>query len=376
MSKKIAPKENHELKKLERKRGAWRVVGIVAILVIVAGVASAGYMLLGGKLPSGITSLIDTSKKFGQTDVTGEARKVFYSPYSGVETTEVQSKRRAFSVMYGADPVARPLSGLSQADMVFEMAVTPSQITRLMGVYQSHDPSEIGSIRSARSEFIDLSKYIDAVFVHWGGSHYALDTLKGNVIDEVDALTEGSAFYRVARSYAPFNGFSTADLIRKRMKEKSYKATTDFNLYTFVDDIEAEKRPAGGTVVLPYPGQFQVSYEYDQITNVYTRYQAGKLQTDRNNSLALKAKNVVVLYAPFSQLKAGEQYVDNNIHDGGKCAVYQNGTVIPCTWKKGTLLSSPLILTDLDDEPIPFVRGATWFSFLSPSQPASWKEKE
>lgn len=373
MTKKISPKENHELKRLERKKRSRFVLGTIAIFVIVAGVGIGAYMLITRQVPG--AALLNLAKRFGVTDVTGKAHQVYYSPYSGLETTEVLSHRRAISVMYGADPVARPLSGLSEADMVFEMPVTPNQITRLMGVFQIHDPAEIGSIRSARSEFIDLSKYLDAVFVHWGGSHYALDTLKGDVIDEIDELTEGASFYRVKRAYAPYNGFSTTDLLRKRVSQKGYKTTTDFNLYTFVNDIAEEKRPAGGTVTIPYPGQFQVSYQYDHITNVYTRYQAGALQTDRNNKLALKAKNVVVLYAPFSQIKKGEQYVDNNIHDGGKCVVFQNGTQIPCTWKKGTSLSAPLVLADVDGNAIPFVRGATWFSFSPPTQVATWKVK-
>src|SRR3954464_8538388 len=38
--------------------------------------------------------------------------------------------RRPVAVMLTSDPEARPLSGLEQADMVFEMPVTPNGITR------------------------------------------------------------------------------------------------------------------------------------------------------------------------------------------------------------------------------------------------------
>src|SRR3989344_2659590 len=56
--------------------------------------------------------------------------------------------RRPFAVMLAGDREARPLSSLSQADMVFEMPVAPTGITRFMAVYQCNEPNEIGSIRS------------------------------------------------------------------------------------------------------------------------------------------------------------------------------------------------------------------------------------
>src|SRR3990167_11243831 len=41
------------------------------------------------------------------------------------------SDHRPLAVMVSSDPEARPLSGISQADMVFEMPVTPSGVTRM-----------------------------------------------------------------------------------------------------------------------------------------------------------------------------------------------------------------------------------------------------
>ena len=48
------------------------------------------------------------------------------------------------------------------------------------------DVKEIGAIRSSRHDYIALAKGIDSIFIHWGGSHFALDLLKQKIILVLD----------------------------------------------------------------------------------------------------------------------------------------------------------------------------------------------
>src|SRR3989344_1934851 len=65
-------------------------------------------------------------------------------------------KARPIAVMLASDPAARPLSGVSQADISVEMPVTPDGVTRIMSIFQCNKPNEIGSVRSARVDFLPL----------------------------------------------------------------------------------------------------------------------------------------------------------------------------------------------------------------------------
>ena len=74
------------------------------------------------------------------------------SNISGLECA--YASQRPIAVMLAGDLSDRPLAGLGQADIVFEMPVAPNGITRFMAVFQCERPQEIGSVRSARNEFI------------------------------------------------------------------------------------------------------------------------------------------------------------------------------------------------------------------------------
>lgn len=364
----IEPKPNHEYVKSQRKK--WLFVILPLFVLLIAGGAGA-YFYLSGNTPSSVIDQVKNKTTFGESGAEGEAEKVFYSPISGLPTTEAKSKRRAVAVMLGSDPVARPLSGLSTADFVVEMPATPSEITRIMGVWQLDDPKEIGGVRSARHDFIPLAAGLNAVFVHWGGSVFALDQLKGNIIDHFDALKNGSVFYRVSRKSAPFNGYTSAERIRSAMEKSGMSATTNFKGYNFIEDAPVADLPTGGTLTIPYPGQYQVSYKYRQKDNSYIRYHAGVQQKDEINGKELVAKNVIVMFAPWVHLK--KSYLDVDVEEGGKCLVFHNGEQVSCTWKKGKPRENKLTFYDAAGKEIPLVRGATWVSVVQPSYKITWK---
>src|SRR3989344_8598140 len=92
----------------------------------------------------------------------------------------LDANTRPIAIMLASDPEARPLSGISQADMVFEMPVDPTGITRFMAVFQCEKPEEIGSVRSARNDFIPLVAGMKIIYVHWGGEQDALEKLDNN----------------------------------------------------------------------------------------------------------------------------------------------------------------------------------------------------
>ena len=55
--------------------------------------------------------------------------------------------------------------------------------------------SPIGSVRSARHDFLEIAEGLDAVFVHWGGSVYAYDALKQRNVDDIDGMTYSNTYF-------------------------------------------------------------------------------------------------------------------------------------------------------------------------------------
>ena len=146
------------------------------------------------------------------TDVKNEPSNEF--PLTGI-ATDAGSERRAAAVMINNHPEARPQSGLSEADMVYEM-LAEGDITRFLAIFQSEMPSQIGPIRSARDYYIELAKGLDCIYVCHGYSPEAKTMLDRGYIDNLNGLYyDGTLFQRSADRKAPHNSYTSFEDIEK-----------------------------------------------------------------------------------------------------------------------------------------------------------------
>src|SRR3989339_1786239 len=133
-------------------------IGMVAVLVA------------GGVLLSKLGNNIEISNKNGVENVKKEK-----STLVGIECENYYA--RPYAVMLSSDKEARPLSGIGEADMVFEMPVVENGFTRMMAVYQCNRPKELGSVRSSRLDFVPLALGLNAIYAHFGGEKEVLEEL-------------------------------------------------------------------------------------------------------------------------------------------------------------------------------------------------------
>jgi len=292
------------------------------------------------------------------------------SPLSGLVCQNYE--RRPFAVVLANDPVARPLFGLSKADLVIEMPVITNSITRVIAFYICNSPEEIGSLRSARHDFIPLAQGFDAILVHWGGSHFALDKLDAGIMDNIDALKNPyNAFYRESSKPQPHNGFTSTDRLNNSAKNIDYRLVNVFEGYSFIKENKGQSVNRILRIGYSYP--YNVSYQYDSITNSYFRYRTNLKEVDAGNNQQIEAKNIVVMRA-FSKQIQGPDYNDLDLEGSDDCQIYQNGIVIDCTWQKSEINPySKLKFLDNDDNEIPFVQGQTWIEIVEPNQEVTWE---
>lgn len=301
-----------------------------------------------------------------------EAAKKDRSPISGLECDN--AKRRPFAVMLAGDLEAWPISGITDADLVIEMPVITDSITRYMAVYVCNNPAEIGSIRSARHDFIPLAMGFDAIYAHWGGSHFALDKLDNKIMDNVNALyLDGSVFYRKEKIAPPHNGFTTIERLEDYSKRMGYRMESQFESYQFYGEENPSDK--NGKLSIGYPSVYKVDYSYDSKTNSYFRSKGDKKDVDKLTARQIEAKDVVVMFAASRQIE--DQYNDVDIEGEGDAIVYQNGWEIKGTWKKdkGDLRSKIYFYNESGEE-IKFVPGKIWVQVVQPNQKVIWSVEQ
>jgi hypothetical protein len=277
------------------------------------------------------------------------------------------AQRRPIAVMMASDPEARPLSGISAADLVVEMPVTPTGVTRFMTVFQCQEPKEIGSVRSARDDFIPLAGGFNSIYAHWGGEQGSLAKLDKGVLDNINALHfDGSIFYRKNGVKPPHNGFSTLDLLSKQARIFGYDLNLDFVGYPHTDSKPVKNISNVATSVTLYSYPNNVSWVYNQTTNLYSRFRTGIPEIDRNTNEQVTASVVVVMNTTSYILHKGDQYIVVDTTGGGSAEIYQNGVKITGTWKKDSAkVDSKLYFYDSSGQEIKFVPGQIWIQVVA-----------
>ncbi|QQS21141.1 MAG: DUF3048 domain-containing protein [Candidatus Moraniibacteriota bacterium] len=330
------------------------------------------------------------------------------SPITGVACDNWN--KRPIAVMQPADRTARPAAGFSDADIVFEMPVFTNSNTRLMGIYLCTIPKDIGSMRSARHDYLPLAKSFDAVFVHWGYSKFAETLLSQKVIDNINCLTMSCPRWpRTGMMKLEDTGHITAEGIDQAMKKFGYKTEGTFSGYPHQEEASLENRPQSGTLRVSFPNPYDVTYTYDRATNSYLRTWDKDPDTDKNNGKRIAPKNVVVMVAESEQIRLDIDYAArgvknpwdlvpeedraglnyggvgryNNINmgdpwfdtkDSGEAYFYMNGKETRGTWKKDKKsLESKLTFLDEAGKEIMFVPGQIWVEVLEPGQGRKWQ---
>jgi hypothetical protein len=269
--------------------------------------------------------------------------------------------RRPIAVMFASDPVARPLYGLSKADIVFEMPVTPDGVTRMMAVFQCEYPDEMGSIRSARDAFITLAASIQSIFVHWGGEKNALEKLDEGIIDNIDALKyEKTVFYRRAQILPPHNGFTDMKRILDVSEDLEYDFNNSFGGYPHKENIGPKNLGnLTKTIFIDYNAPYDVRWTYNEKEGYYVRDRGRKTEIDGANGDQITADVVILMDAKSKALNI--DYLDVDIGGEGDARIYQGGIVISGTWVKDRSdIFSKLYFYDKKGDEVEFLPGKIW----------------
>lgn len=379
-----------------------KIKNIVLFVLVYLVSTAISYSVFSNNLYSKsavVTSpLAPTQKgKDGRVSFDTNLPKTEACPLNGVLYPKSQKEwwgqHRPLGVMIENHQEARPQSGLSFADVVYE-AVAEGGITRFLAIFYCQDAGQVGPVRSARTYFLDfVSEYGEfPLYAHVGGAN---TPGPADALSQIDSY-EWTGYNDLNQFSIPFPTFwrDYNRLGREVATEHTMYSTTaklwdfaktrgltnvdkegeswdkSFVPYVFKDDISLASRPAQSqTIHLEFwngYNKYFIDWIYDKAGNLYKRGNGGLPHNDKNTDKQLTAKNIVVLLT--DEFNANDGY-ENNAHllyrtkGIGKATVFVDGKKISANWRKDKRTAKTLLF-DSDGVPIKFNRGTIWFEIL------------
>lgn len=316
---------------------------------------------------------------------------------------EKWEKRRPMGIMVQNHTEARPQSGLSSADVLYE-AVAEGGITRFLAMFYCENPKIVGSVRSARVYYMDLLQEYGnyPLYVHVGGANCNKTTGSGcangapadalgkirklgwDAYNDLEYSGVGYPSFRRDENRLPNRAtehtvyvdtnklwtFAAEKRDLTNVDEDGVKWDEDFVPWTFQDDAKEANRGNVNAISFGFWDQFGSDYgvvwKYDRANNVYKRENGGEPHIDLNTKKQLTGKNIIVIFADESVANDGYDAGQHLLYDvigTGDALIFQNGDVIKGSWNKKDA-TDRMTFTDEDGKDVELVRGKIWVEIL------------
>lgn len=376
------------------------ILASVGLYLLSTGISYATFSYLKVPGPSPLVSPLPTGESKFKVDIT--APKTETCPLNGAKFTKAEKdiweKRRPLTVMIENHQEARPQSGISRADIVYE-AVAEGGITRFLAVFYCGASAldvQIGPVRSARTYYLDFaSEYGDyPLYAHVGGANNFQGTgdthLKARALEQIqsygwrlynDLDSMSLSFPTYWRDYERLDHpvatehtmYSTTDKLWKvaeqrkltNVNEDGVSWDKNFVSWKFKDDTKESEREEKSPEFYFWSdyNDYKIKWEFAKSTNDYRRINGGVAQKDRNDDSEIRAKVVIIVFM------TEQGSIDRNKHllygttGSGQAIVFQDGKAITGTWNKKDR-EERMIFKDLRGGEISLNRGQIWIEVL------------
>ena len=298
-----------------------------------------------------------------------------------INIIDMDSNTRPYAVVINNFPSAvKVQSGLQEAYIVYEFPIEGG-MTRSLALYKDKEDVKIGTIRSARHDYLDYALENDAIFVHYGWSYTAREDIAKLGINYIDGnSSDPNPFWRenpegLATEHTVYTNLSK--IIDYNTNIKGYRDTTEVKspLKYSVDEIDLNVNgdaKTANSVELVYSGAFKVNFVYDAESERYDRSVNGNAHIDYFTKEQYDCKNIIIILLDWGYVTdhadtAGNNYLDLYNVGKGKGYYITNGYAKEINWSKETR-SSQTKYTYLDGTEVDINDGNTYIMFESNSQ--------
>lgn len=255
---------------------------------------------------------------------------------------------------------ARPQSGLSTADIVYEYE-TEGGISRFSALFFSTPTATIGPVRSARLATIKLIGIYNATLVYSGASDFVAATLADSGARAYNETSAQGALFRINSRSAPHNLYTDGAHFAPLAQQVGPHTTT----YQLWNRTAIQSLPPGGTTetvfTVPVSASERPTYTYDLATGGYQRTEPDTgLLTDQDTQAPWEAKNILVLpvsvtQGPEIENPPNSYGLDFALVATGPAQLFVGGQMYPITFNESG--SGPPVLTMANGQPAPITSG-------------------
>ena len=302
------------------------------------------------------------------------------SPINGLLFTKSEMEelmtKRPVAVMISNHAAARPVSGLSSADLVIE-TLAESGITRNVAFFWSQAPEKVGSLRSARQYFLEWISPYDPLYIHVGCADTddprtdACDHLFSYNIKDISYI--GSWRLNDGKRYAPHNAYSSIVSSWDYAEKQGWDGfPEEFESWKFKNDADPDQRGNAYRYKVIFHtklnngGLYDTIWEYDKTTNSYKRWVGGKVDIDQENNIQVTAKVVVIQEINMTPAYDDKARIIQDTIGTGDATILMDGKEINGTWKKANRTDRTTYYDSSGNE-IQFNRGRIWIEAVAQS---------
>ncbi|MBN9610262.1 MAG: hypothetical protein BGO26_03100 [Actinobacteria bacterium 69-20] len=355
------------------KHAAIAAAAALALLVTAACSGSATPPVVSDTAPPAETSTSmtlssaapDTSSSEIATTSTSAATTSSEQPHGPTDplTGLAVSNNPVIAVKIENTDAGMPQYGVADADIIYTEQVEGG-LVRLIAIYHTVLPTEVGAVRSVRSTDVQLlPSYGAPILVYSGGATAQLTRLRGS---DLIATTEGApGFWRSKVKRAPYNLHANLQTIAKRYPGKAKAQPMGFEFAVNDPRLGSATKVTSIDVTMV---NGKTSFRYAD-----ARYQAyfwDKPYLDAVGDKHLFVDNVLIQRVDDSQLDGTLDPAGNPSHltktlGSGSFTLYRDGRAITGTWSRSKV-SDPTRYLDGSGKPVLLKPGKTWV-LLAPS---------
>ncbi|MBF0686520.1 MAG: DUF3048 domain-containing protein [Cellulomonas sp.] len=285
-------------------------------------------------------------------------------PLTGVEGAP--DPRPAIGVKIENTSAARPQSGLDQADVVWE-TIIEFEVSRLVAVFHSQAPEQVGPIRSVRPMDPQIMAPLGGMLAFSGGQPGIVELVAASGVQQISHDAGAPGLERVRTRKAPHNVYGSLATWWGIAEPGRTAPAEQFGFARSADRAAAVTAgtPAG-TLAFRLSGQSQPTWTWDAGTGTWLRSE-GSTPATAANGARLSAVNVVAITAPHPNTGYGAQggapVPTYELVGSGDAVVATGGKTVAARWQKDAQ-DQPMRLLLPDGSEASLAPGNTWVELV------------
>jgi hypothetical protein len=275
------------------------------------------------------------------------------------------ANRPALAVKIENTATARPQSGLEQADVVWE-TIVEFEVSRLVAVWHSQLPAEVGPIRSVRPMDPDIVSPLNGLLTFSGGQPGILALVAASPTQVISHDAGAPGLYRVRTRSAPHNVY--ADPAALLAQADANHQASPGEQFRFARSAERATAVVAGTpattLAFSLSGQSSPTWTWNGTS--WDRSEGATPATGASGA-RLTATNVVSIVAEHPGTPFGAQngavVPTYTLVGSGEGTLASGGKTVPVRWQKDSR-DAPMQLFTADGAPALLSPGNTWVELV------------